>query len=283
MEFLKGILLIAVIFLPLERVLAMHPGQKIFRRSWFNDAVYWIVNGQIIGLALTVLISGVIMASGWLLGPAVHDVVAAQPYWLQFIEALILSDIGFYFTHRAFHTFPTLWRFHVVHHSIEELDWLAAARVHPIDQIITKSVSLLPVFALGFSDGVIAAILALYAWQSVFIHSNVNIKFGPLRWILASPEFHHWHHSKDVETRDRNFAGQLPFLDVLFGTLHMPSGQLPKSYGIDAPMPQNYLLQLAHPFRAEVDPVNQDEGKTIAPAPITLPDATTPRSSRRGV
>jgi sterol desaturase/sphingolipid hydroxylase (fatty acid hydroxylase superfamily) len=282
MEFLKGILLTAVIFFPLERVLSMHPGQKMLRRAWFNDLVYWIVNGQIIGLSLAALVSGVVLASGWLLGPTVHEAVAAQPYWLQFIEALILSDIGFYFTHRAFHAFPSLWRFHAVHHSIEELDWLAAARVHPIDQIITKGVSLLPVFALGFSDAVIAAYMTLYAWQSVFIHSNVNIKFGPLRWILASPEFHHWHHSKDVETRDRNFAGQLPFLDVLFGTLHMPPGQLPKSYGIDAPMPQNYLLQLAYPFRAAADPVNQDEGTIVESAPIALPDATTPRSSRQG-
>ena len=82
-------------------------------------------------------------------------------------------------------------------------------------------------------------------------------------------------------SRDRNFAGQLPFLDVLFGTLHMPSGKLPSSYGIDTPMPQNYLLQFAHPFRPAAKPVNQDEGKDVAQAPVTLSDATTPRSSRQ--
>jgi sterol desaturase/sphingolipid hydroxylase (fatty acid hydroxylase superfamily) len=280
MEFLKSILLTAVIFIPLERVLAMHLGQKVLRRDWFNDLVYWVANGQIIGLALSALISGVVIASGWLVGTSVHEAVSAQPYWLQFIEALILSDIGFYFTHRAFHTFPWLWRFHAVHHSIEELDWLAAARVHPIDQIVTKGVSLLPVFALGFSDVVIAAYMFLYAWQSVLIHSNVNIKFGPLRWVLASPEFHHWHHSKSQETRDRNFAGQLPFLDVLFGTLHMPAGQLPSSYGIDTPMPQNYLLQLAHPFRRTIDPVNQGDSENVPSAPVAEPNAPTPLTSR---
>ena len=279
MEFLKGILLTALIFLPLERVFTMHPEQKVLRRAWFNDLVYWVANGQIIGLALAALVSGIVIASGWLVGPSVREAVASQPYWLQFIEALILSDIGFYFTHRAFHTIPWLWKFHSVHHSIEELDWLAAARVHPIDQIITKGVSLLPVFALGFSDAVISAYMALYAWQSVFIHSNVNIKFGPLRWVLASPEFHHWHHSKDRETRDRNFAGQLPFLDVMFGTLHMPQGQLPSAYGIDTPMPQNYLLQLAHPFRAAANPVNQDDDKNIASVPAAEPTDPTPLSS----
>jgi sterol desaturase/sphingolipid hydroxylase (fatty acid hydroxylase superfamily) len=117
--------------------------------------------GQIIGLTLAALVCVVVLASDWLIGPTVHAAVAAQPYWLQFIEALILSDLGFYFTHRAFHAIPTLWKFHAVHHSIEEMDWLAAARVHPIDQIITKGASLLPVFALGFSDGVIGAYMVL--------------------------------------------------------------------------------------------------------------------------
>ncbi len=175
----------------------------MLRRAWLNDLIFLLANSQIIGLSLAAIISGIVIVSGRLLGPSIHTIVASQPYWLQFIEALILSDIGFYFAHRMFHAVPWLWKFHTIHHGIKELDWLAGARVHPIDQIITKGVSLLPVFALGFSDVVIGAYMSLYAWQSVFIHSNVNIKFGPLRWILASPEFHHWHHSIDVEARDR--------------------------------------------------------------------------------
>lgn len=267
MELLKGIALTALIFVPLERVLALYPEQKVLRRDWLNDLIYWVVNGQIVGFALAALIAGIAIATSWLLPASVHAAVAAQPYWLQFIEALILSDIGFYFTHRAFHTIPWLWKLHAVHHSIEELDWLAGARVHPIDQIVTKGVSLLPIFALGFSEAVIGALMLLYAWQSVLIHSNLRIKFGPLRWVLASPEFHHWHHSKDPETRDKNFAGQLPLLDVLFGTLHMPRGRLPTAYGIDAPMPQNYLLQLAHPFRGATHSANQVDGVSAASAP----------------
>ena len=81
------------------------------------------------------------------------------------------------------------------------------------------------------------------------VHSNLRITFGPLRWVLATPEFHHWHHAKDLEARDKNFAGQLPILDVLFGTLYMPHKTRPKAYGIDEPMPANYIAQLAHPWR----------------------------------
>ena len=134
--------------------------------------------------------------------------------------------------------------------ALQELDWLAGARVHPIDQIMTKAVGFLPVFSLGFSDVAIGASLLIYGWQSFFVHSNIRVTFGPLRWVLATPEFHHWHHAKDLEARDKNFAGQLPFLDVLFGTVHMPRSKRPKAYGIDEPMPVTYPLQLLHPFRS---------------------------------
>ena len=128
---------------------------------------------------------------------------------------------------------------------------MAAARVHPVDQILTKGVSLIPIVALGFSDFAIGMWALLFQWQAVFIHSNVRIKFGPLRLLLASPEFHHWHHSNDREARDSNFAAQLPFLDVLFGTLHMPRGRMPQSYGLDEPMPQRYAYQILYPFLGE--------------------------------
>jgi len=264
MQSLKVLLLTAAIFIPLERILPIRSKQKILRRDWLNDLVYWVINSQIIGLALAITTSAVI-GVGWLVPPLVRAAVAAQPYWLQFIEAVFLSDIGFYFTHRAFHSIPWLWKLHAIHHSIEELDWLAGARVHPIDQIVTKGVSLVPVFVLGFSDPVVVAYTMLYFWQSVLVHSNVQISFGPLKWILASPEFHHWHHSKDHKARDRNFAAQLPFLDVLFGTAYMPFGYRPTAFGIDEPVRQNYLSQLVHPFRLKhtaVGEVVEEDGIT---------------------
>jgi sterol desaturase/sphingolipid hydroxylase (fatty acid hydroxylase superfamily) len=257
MELLKGLLLLAVIFIPLERVLAIRPRQKVLRRDWLNDLVYWIVSSQIISLPLAALIAGAVAASDRLVPVSVRSATAAQPYWLQIIEAVVLADLGTYFTHRAFHAIPCLWRFHAIHHSIEELDWLAGARVHPIEQIINKSVPLVPLFVLGFSGWVIGVYVGLYAWQSVFLHSNVRFRFGPLRWLLASPEFHHWHHSKEYQARARNFAGQLPFLDALFGTAYMPRGSRPTSFGIDEPMRQNYLSQLALPFRPKATAASQ--------------------------
>jgi sterol desaturase/sphingolipid hydroxylase (fatty acid hydroxylase superfamily) len=158
-----------------------------------------------------------------------------------------------------------------VHHSIEAMDWLAAHRVHPIDQILTKSASFLPVFALGFAMEPILIFALLYQWQSLLIHANTRIGFGPLRWIVASPHFHHWHHANDAAARDKNFAGQLSLLDLCFGTLHLPR-RAPERYGIDEAMPRSYLGQLAYPFARQrgTAPEATREQASAAPQSVSL-------------
>jgi sterol desaturase/sphingolipid hydroxylase (fatty acid hydroxylase superfamily) len=144
---------------------------------------------------------------------------------------------------------PWLWQFHAVHHSIEEMDWLAAGRIHPVDQVVTKGLSMLPLALLGFSAEAILIHSAIFLVQTYLEHANIKLKLGPLTWLIAGPEFHHWHHSKEREAYDKNYAAQLPFLDLLFGTYHMPEGRMPSAYGVDDPVPTNYLTQMAYPFK----------------------------------
>ncbi len=240
--------LVILVFVPLERLLANRPSQRIFRQGWSIDFAHLFANSVLVNLGVLAIVSLVLLAAEGTLPSSWRDTIASQPLWLQFPLLLILADLGFYLAHRAFHAFPVLWRFHAVHHSIEEMDWLAAYRVHPVDQILTKGLSLLPVYALGFSTPAKLLFVALYYWQSVLIHSNVRIGFGPLRWILASPHFHHWHHANCPEAFDKNFAGQLAFWDLLFGTLYMPRGRMPARYGVDDPVPRSYLGQIGYPF-----------------------------------
>jgi sterol desaturase/sphingolipid hydroxylase (fatty acid hydroxylase superfamily) len=248
---LKVIFAACIVFLPLERLFALRREQKIFRRHWANDLICFTLNGVFVKFGLFAVIALTILAASHVVPSSLQTWIGGLPYLMQIFSVLLLADLGVYWTHRMFHAIPWLWRFHEIHHSVEELDWLAAARVHPIDQILTKGVSLIPIVALGFSESAIGTWALLYQWQSVLVHSNVRIKFGPLRLLLASPEFHHWHHSNDREARDRNFAAQLPFLDMLFGTLHMPRGRMPQSYGLDEPMPQRYAYQILYPFLGE--------------------------------
>jgi len=246
---LQGFIVVCAIFVPLERIFALHKDQRIFRRGWRNDLIYVFLNRLVIQVGLLIVIIGVGVCAHWLVPAALQQAVADQPAWLQTVQAIIIADVGFYAAHRMFHSVPWLWRFHAIHHSIEEMDWLAAARVHPVDQIVTKGISLLPLYALGYSNVALGVYAVLYMWQSYLIHANVRISFGPLRWLIASPEFHHWHHSNQREAYNMNYAGQLAVLDRLFGTLHMPRGRMPSSYGVNEPVPQSYTAQLLYPFK----------------------------------
>src|SRR5712675_2140423 len=187
---LKVIFTTFLVFVPLERLFALHPEQKAFRRDWANDLVFLLFNGLLIKLGLLAVIAVSIFAATQIVPASFQAAIGGLPYWVQLPLVIVLSDLGFYWTHRMFHAVPRLWRFHAVHHSIEELDWLAAFRINPLDQIITKGVSLAPVATLGFSEWAIAIYVVLYQWQTILIHANVRIRFGPLRFLLASPQFH---------------------------------------------------------------------------------------------
>ena len=239
----------ALVFIPLERLFAARKTQKLLREGWTNDLVYVVVNGIVIRIGLLIAVIAILALSALVIPASFRAAVASQPLWLQLIEVLILADLGFYLAHRMFHAVPALWRLHQIHHSIEEMDWLAAARVHPIDQIITKSASFLPCFALGFSEGAIGAFALLYFWHSMLLHSNIRLGFGPLKRLIASPDFHHWHHAREREAWDRKFAGQLALWDFIFGTAHLPEGRQAQRFGIADPVPDNYAAQLLHPFR----------------------------------
>jgi sterol desaturase/sphingolipid hydroxylase (fatty acid hydroxylase superfamily) len=184
----------------------------------------------------------------------VHNAVTTQPLGLQLAEAFLVASFGGYFGHRAAHQVPLLWRFHKVHHSLSDMDWLASGHLHPIDTIWTRSCTVIPLFALGFSKVSFGGIVAVTTLWAIFIHANVRFTFGPLRYALATPEFHHWHHANAPDAYNSNFAGDFPWIDALFGTLHLPKGRRPASYGIDEVQPDGYLRQLAWPFHKSVSP-----------------------------
>lgn len=243
-----AIFVLACIFIPLERLIPLNPEQGTFRRDWLNDLAYVLFNGFLVRFGFTFVAGIMMLGFDRAFGPDPTPWVKTLPIWVQVIAIIVVADIGYYIAHRTSHAVPFLWQFHAVHHSIEEMDWLATHRVHPVDQIFTNMVSLLPIYFLGFSFEAVVIHQFLYQLQALLIHSNTRIKFGPLSWLIASPEYHHWHHANEVEAYDRNFAAQLSIIDYLAGTLFLPK-RLPKAYGLNEPMPRLYPLQLIHPFR----------------------------------
>lgn len=245
-----AIFILACIFIPLERLFPLHEGQKMLRRDWLNDLVYVFVNGFVVRAGFTVVAAVLMVLFTAVFGPSPTPWVSEYPLWAQVLAAIVIADIGYYTAHRICHTVPFLWKFHAVHHSIEEMDWLATHRVHPIDQIFTNMFALLPIWCLGFSLEALLIHQAIYQFQALLLHSNIKINFGPLKWLIASPEYHHWHHANERDAYDRNFAAQLSIIDVIAGTVFMPLKRQPKAYGLSEPMPRLYHQQLLHPFTA---------------------------------
>lgn len=257
-------LVAALLFIPLERLLAKKADQPILRRQFSLDLVYVFANGMLIRLCLAGIVIMLLAASPLLMPAGIRAAIAGQPLWLQVIEVMLIADLGLYVAHRAFHASPRLWRIHQVHHSIEAMDWLAAHRVHPIDQVLTKFASFLPVFALGYSGAAIGLFGLIFQFHAVLVHANVRMSFGPLKHMIVSPEFHHWHHERAREAWDRNFAAQFAFWDWLFGTAYLPKDRKAENFGIGETLPDSYAGQLLHPFRKDPAPVTPP-GSAAAP------------------
>ena len=248
-EVIYGLIVGALIFIPLEHFFALHRDQRIFRRGWLTDIAHFLFTRTLANIATFIFVGAAILLLHWLVSPAFQAAVAAQNRPLQFLEAVLIANIGGYVGHRLEHQVPFLWRFHSVHHSIAEMDWLAAARLHPLDQIVTKLLTIVPLYMMGFSKTTFGAYLGLATFHAVLIHANVRFKFGPIRWLITTPQFHHWHHSNDPEAFNKNFAGELPLLDMIFGTFHLPKERMPTTYGVSEPVPAKYVQQIAYPFR----------------------------------
>jgi sterol desaturase/sphingolipid hydroxylase (fatty acid hydroxylase superfamily) len=257
LEPVKTLLLAALVFIPFERLAAERSTQPVFRRGWAIDAFTAILNGLLVYVALLVVL-GRVDAAAAVGAPHLRGWVSARPLWAQVVLALAVGDLGIYSIHRLAHTIPWLWRFHAVHHSAEEMDWLVAVRNHPIDLLLFRLAAIAPLVALNISPAALAAFIAILGWQSWLAHANVRLPYGPLRWVLVSPEFHHWHHAAEREAHDRNYANVFACLDVLFGTVHLPAERQPLRYGIEDRMPAGWFGRFAHPFRAR-------ESKLAAP------------------
>jgi lathosterol oxidase len=248
--FLLNLFVLALVFVPMERLFARIREQPVFRAGFRTDLVYFAVSHLLVQVSVLLTMAPATLLFRWTRDSPLQAAIASQPVLLQFCEAVLVADLCGYFCHRAFHQLPWLWRFHQIHHSSRALDWLAGSRLHIADILVTRAAGFAALYAAGFSEAATYAYLTFVSFHAVFIHANVRFDFGALRWLIVTPQFHHWHHSAEREAIDRNFAVHLPFIDRLFGTLHLPGSRWPERYGIAGdPVPEGFGSQLLYPFR----------------------------------
>jgi sterol desaturase/sphingolipid hydroxylase (fatty acid hydroxylase superfamily) len=253
--FILDLLGSTLMFVAIEKLFPLYVGQPLFRKSWQTDLVHFLVNHLLVGAVLMIVNFSIHHFFGWAVLPGIGAFVRAQPFWLQLLGILLVADLVQYWTHRAYHEVPALWRFHAIHHSTEVLDWLAGSRMHMLELIVTRTAILGPIYVLGFSRSVMDAYVVIVGFQAVLNHANVSLPWGFLRQVIVTPEFHHWHHSSDRAAIDRNYAAHFSFLDALFGTKVKSDETFPESYGVVGDyVPEGFVRQQLYPFRRATQP-----------------------------
>lgn len=227
----------SLLFLILERLAPRRP-MKIARPGFWYDALYLILNGHYLGLALGLAAGPAIAALDQLLDKAqlrrifYVGAMANVPAWLQFIVLLLVFDLLQWAIHRAFHQVPWLWRFHRVHHSVENFDWISNWRFHWMEAVVYRSLLYLPVAFFGFCAEAMFTYAALSTFLGHFSHSNLRVSIGPLKYLFNNPDMHIWHHTHgSAGPINRNFGINLSLWDWLFGTAYLPENRDPARLG----------------------------------------------------
>jgi lathosterol oxidase len=245
--FLLDMFLMALIYVPIERLWPQYPEQGTFREQWTLDIVYFLSTHLPIQILSLLVLLPATEATKYLAVPSIQSFIGQMPLLLQFFLAVLVADLAEWTVHLALHKVPFLWRFHSIHHSSKALDWIAGSRSHFFDDTLVRGFILVPMM-LGFSQGIIVAYLIFVTLQATWTHCN----FGPQpRWLekfLVLPRYHHWHHSSEEEAIDKNFAIHFPWIDRLFGTYYLPD-RWPQRYGLEnEEIPVGFWRQAIVPF-----------------------------------
>jgi sterol desaturase/sphingolipid hydroxylase (fatty acid hydroxylase superfamily) len=156
------------------------------------------------------------MTPGFVSAP-LQQLQALPSFW-KIALAIFLVDFIIYWIHRAQHNFEIMWRTHAWHHSIEEMYWFAGFRtsffhsfIYNIPQVVVP-VTLFHLSpaeaAIGYSFG-----LLVQFWE----HTNLNVRVGPLKWLIITPAYHRIHHSATLH-RGMNLGTTFSLWDRMFGT-----------------------------------------------------------------
>jgi sterol desaturase/sphingolipid hydroxylase (fatty acid hydroxylase superfamily) len=245
--------LMCLMFLIIGLLELIIPAHKIpVRHYWFNLS-YAFVNIVVI-TTVTPFISAVTAYAIQKVGLGLIDLRAlgfgtvSGALFALFISTLIF-DFFLYWQHRFEHHNKILWQQHLLHHSDEYMNVTTAARQHLFENIALPIFVTIPIAIFFQLPPVKIAMLSLipFAWQYL-THANIKLGFGPLWWLLTSPNYHRIHHSLEPNHIDKNFVGWFPVWDIIFGTAVRPRrGECPATGVADVSvrsLAHAYLLPL---------------------------------------
>jgi len=224
------LVILAVLFIALERIVPWRRDQRALRPQIGQDIFWFAFNGYILGA----LFGGAFMGIESVLSRGLSFVCDCVPEHLrlighlslplQILVALIVADFLEWLVHNAFHRVDILWRFHRVHHSIRQMDWIGNYRFHWLEILVYRIVKYLPLAVLGARWEAVLVVAVFATAIGNLNHANLNVSFGPLRYVLNSPRMHIWHHDAERPGPGVNFGIVLSVWDWIFRTADMPKG-----------------------------------------------------------
>ena len=236
----------ALLIIAWERISPYRKGLPFFREGFWIDLVWYTI---IQSYFLKIIIFDYIIA------PVQHHFnwnnfhfVSDWPIAIQVLFFLVTHDLYIYLFHRLQHKSKFLWRIHEAHHSGKEVDFLAGSRSHVLEIIINQTIEFAPIILLGANPVVVPIKALIDAVFGMFIHANIKVKLGKLKYFINSPELHLWHHANYQEVFHANFSTKFSVWDYLFGTVYEPGhapGNKPENWGLGYEYPRDYFLQHA--------------------------------------
>jgi sterol desaturase/sphingolipid hydroxylase (fatty acid hydroxylase superfamily) len=228
-----------------------------YRRDWDptapelrDDGLFMLFVQVLLPLGLSWLAvratQGVLAASGLTL----HLWPVSWPLWAQVILKIASGDFLRYWLHRWSHEHDLLWRLHAVHHHPRKLYAVNVFRFHPMDKALQFLCDTLPFILLGVGPDVLAFYFVIYATGGFFQHSNLDVRYGWLNYLVVGPELHRWHHSRQPIESNANYAHTFVLWDLLFGSYRRPVDRQVSALGLlDEAYPSRFLPQLWAPLR----------------------------------
>jgi sterol desaturase/sphingolipid hydroxylase (fatty acid hydroxylase superfamily) len=186
-------------------------------------------------------------------------------YWfnanvlLTIIIGVLALDFSSWLIHLVMHKVKPLWRFHLIHHSDNNVDVTTGLRHHPGDSLLRGIAFLLLIFISGAPVYSVMIYQTLLVLATAFTHANISLPKNldrALSFILVSPNMHKVHHHWKQPYTDSNYGGILSIWDRLLGTF-MKLDPKEIRYGLDRYYPnekdEDFATLMKKPFQ-KLDP-----------------------------
>lgn len=192
-----------------------------------------------------------------------------MPIVMMVIVGLVFMDlVSSYIPHWIEHHIKWMWKFHLIHHTDQNVDTTTANRHHPGESVIRFVFTTIGVIIMGAPMWLVFMYQSMSVVLTQFNHSNIKMPDwldNSLVWVFCTPNMHRVHHHYRQPYSDKNYGNIFSIWDRVFGTyIKVDNSKL--KYGVDTHMEvkeaNNIVNLLKIPFQEYREPITyQNEEK----------------------